>query len=93
MVKRVVIGKQAQKQLRRAPERIRGLLGAWKARVEDVGLEEVRKVPGYHDKPLAGDRGGQRSIRLGIHWRAFYVLSADGAVECAEVIEVNNHEY
>jgi hypothetical protein len=39
----------------------------WVANVEESGVEEVRRVggKGLHDEPLAGDRVGQRSIRLG----------------------------
>ena len=33
------------------------------------GLEEVRKVPGYHDEPLKGDQAGERSIRLSRSYR------------------------
>ena len=58
-----------------------------------LGLEEVRKRPGYHDEPLLGDRRGQRSIRLNRSWRAIYVILSDGRIEFVEVQEVNKHEY
>jgi proteic killer suppression protein len=93
MVERVVIGRQAQKQLRKVPEHIRDALLRWAGRVQAVGLAEVRKVAGYHDEPLSGDRTGQRSVRLNRGWRAFYVQRADGAVEFVEVVEVNHHDY
>jgi len=93
MVNRVVIGKQAQKQLRKIPLHIREAFRTWVAAVTDRGLAEVRKVPGYHDEPLSGDRAGQRSVRLNRGWRAFYVQRADGTVEFVEVIEVNHHDY
>jgi proteic killer suppression protein len=54
----------------------------------------VRKVPGYHDEPLTGDRTGQRSIRLSRAYRAFYVIERDAVrVEFVHVTEVNKHEY
>jgi proteic killer suppression protein len=93
MVKTVVIGKQAQKQLRKVPSRIRDALLAWAYQVQGSSLEEVRKIPGYHDEPLSGDRQGQRSIRLSRQWRAIYVLTEDGGIELAEVIEVTAHKY
>jgi hypothetical protein len=34
----------------------------WVDDVEERGLEEVRKIPGWHDEPLKGERKGQRSI-------------------------------
>lgn len=67
-------------------------LRIWVAAVEQLGLEEVRKVPGYHDEPLAGDRAGQRSIRLNQAYRAFYVV-VNGAAKFVSVQEVNKHEY
>ena len=33
-------------------EKLRG----WVALVSEVGVEEVRKIPGYHDEPLRGQR-------------------------------------
>jgi proteic killer suppression protein len=56
------------------------------------GLEEVRKVPGYHDEPLKGSRQGQRSIRLNRAYRAIYVVVQDD-VQFVSVEEVNKHEY
>ncbi|MDO8520465.1 MAG: hypothetical protein Q7T11_09960 [Deltaproteobacteria bacterium] len=59
---------------------------------EKKGLDEVRKVPGYHDEPLHGDRKGQRSIRLSLHYRAVYVIR-NGTIEFVEVQEVTKHGY
>lgn len=64
----------------------------WVAAVELDGLEKVRKVPGYHDEPLKGDRAGQRSIRLSRRYRAIYEIQKD-TVEFASVEEVSRHEY
>ncbi len=61
--------------------------------MEACGLEEVRKIPGYHDEPLRGDRQGQRSIRLSRAYRAIYVVKADGGIEFVSVEEVSKHEY
>jgi toxin HigB-1 len=64
----------------------------WVTAVEHEGLEEVRKVPGYHDEPLKGDRIGQRSIRLSRTYRAIYEIEGDTA-EFVSVEEVTKHEY
>ena len=45
----------------------------WVNDVESAGLSEVRKVLGYHDEPLKGNRVGQRSIRLSKSYRAIYI--------------------
>ncbi|MCP4654162.1 MAG: hypothetical protein GY856_01960, partial [bacterium] len=61
--------------------------------VETQGLEEARKIPGFHDEPLGGPRKGQRSIRLSHAYRAIYEIQTDEAGELASVEEVNKHEY
>lgn len=92
MVKVVVITESAQKDLADVPEHVATKLQAWAGAVAVHGLEEVRKVRGYHDEPLQGKRQGQRSIRLSRAYRAIYVV-VKGAVELAEVREVNKHRY
>ena len=64
MVTRVRLSRRAQKDLMVVPRHIAIKLGAWADDVGVRGLDEVRKVPGYHDEPLKGRRAGQRSIRL-----------------------------
>lgn len=60
--------------------------------IELQGLEEVRKVPGYHDEPLKGKRAGQRSIRLNRSYRAIYEIKEE-QVEFVSVREVGKHDY
>ena len=92
MIFRVEITKLAEKQLRKVPQHIKDNLIIWVIAVEQDGLEEVRKVPGYHDEPLKGDRAGQRSIRLSRAYRAIYEIKADTA-KFVSVEEVNKHDY
>lgn len=80
------------KDLKKVPMKIALKLAAW---IEDVGhrgLNDVRKIPGFHDEPLKGKRKGQRSIRLNIAYRAIYVIKS-GTINFVEVQEVNKHEY
>ncbi len=76
----------------KAPKQVVTKLLAWAKLVETIGLEEVRKVPGYHDEPLKGDRKGQRSIRLNKQWRAIYVV-VEGDTVYVYVEEVTPHAY
>lgn len=92
MIQKVLISKRALKDLQKIPSYISDKLDAWAHDIELRGLEEVRKIPSYHDEPLSGVRKGQRSIRLSIHYRAFYVIKKD-SIEFVEVQEVNKHEY
>ncbi|HME72423.1 MAG TPA: type II toxin-antitoxin system mRNA interferase toxin, RelE/StbE family [Myxococcota bacterium] len=92
MIFRVKISRLAEKQLRKLPRYIVDNLMIWVAAVEHDGLEEVRKVPGYHDEPLKGNRAGQRSIRLSRAYRAIYEIQQDTA-RFVSVEEVSKHAY
>ncbi len=93
MIQRVELSKRVQKQVKKLPRHIIENLAAWVDDVETRGIEEVRKIPGYHDEPLHGDRKGQRSIRLSRAYRAIYVFKSDGQIEFVLVEEVSKHEY
>lgn len=92
MIHRVEISRRAAKQLRRLPQHIVNNLMIWVMAVEQDGLEDVRKVSGYHDEPLKGDRIGQRSIRLSHAYRAIYEIKGDAAA-FVSVEEVSKHRY
>ncbi len=93
MIHTVELSRHAQKQLRKVPQHVARKLLEWVLVVEVRGLEEVRKVPGFHDEALAGKRKGQRSIRLSRAYRAIYVIDRDASVELARVEEVSKHDY
>ena len=67
---KVFATKRAQKDVNRAPRDIRERFYSWVDAVEKFGLRETRKSPGLHDEKLHGDRAHQRSVRLGVKWRA-----------------------
>lgn len=93
MIRDVVISASAKKDLRKVPRHVAIKLKAWVELVESNGLDETRKIPGFHDEPLRGTRKGERSIRLSRAYRAFYVVEQDGSVRVVVVQEVNKHEY
>lgn len=68
-------------------------LDTWIESVEMDGLENVRRIPGYHDEPLHGKRTGQRSIRLSRSYRAIYEVHQEATMECVRIEEVSKHEY
>ncbi len=63
------------------------------AAVRYQGLQEVRRIPGYHDEPLQGIWHGYRSIRLSRAYRAIYGITTDESVELVYVERVTKHEY
>jgi len=83
----VILNKKAQKQLRKTPAYIQANFQKWVRDVERLGIEEIRKIPGYHDEPVSW----YRSTRLSRSYRAYYV-EQNGEI-IIEVIGVNNHEY
>jgi proteic killer suppression protein len=93
MVNLVKLSRRSKKDVEKVPSFIALKLAGWIESVENDGLEEVRKIPGFHDEPLQGDRKGQRSIRLNRSYRAIYEIKKDGSIEFVEVQEVNKHEY
>ena len=93
VIRRVELHALARKQLRRMPRHIVENLAAWVDDVEARGLEAVRKIPGYHDEPLHGDRQGQRAIRLSRAYRAVYVVQEDEEGTFVSIEEVSKHDY
>ncbi|RIL07573.1 MAG: hypothetical protein DCC75_09885 [Proteobacteria bacterium] len=75
------------------PHHIRRKLLSWVQSVEQFGIEAVRKLPGYHDEPLAGRRKGQRSIRLSLSFRAIYTVLEGDKVNFVRLMEVTKHGY
>lgn len=73
------------------PDFIRRAFRAWVATVELIGIREARKLKGYHDEPLHGDRLGQRSIRLSKAYRVIYVETIEGIKVTA--VEISKHGY
>ncbi|MEI6790513.1 MAG: type II toxin-antitoxin system mRNA interferase toxin, RelE/StbE family [Myxococcaceae bacterium] len=92
MIYKVVISKSAKKDLMKVPRYIATKLQIWVDDIEENGLEEVRKIPGYHDEPLQGERRGERSVRLSISYRAIYTEQFD-EIEFIRIEEVNKHGY
>ncbi|PIR25883.1 MAG: hypothetical protein COV43_03395 [Deltaproteobacteria bacterium CG11_big_fil_rev_8_21_14_0_20_42_23] len=81
MLTQVELGKKAKKQLNSVPRHILNKLESWIRAVELEGVEQVRKISGYHDEALQGKRKGQRSIRLSRSYRAVYIMLKSGVVE------------
>lgn len=85
--------KNAQKDLLKVPGFIKEKLLVWIDAVERLGMSQVRKIPGFHDEPLKGERRGQRSIRLNRAYRAIYIELLNNEIHIISIIEVNKHAY
>ena len=85
--------RRVEKAFKKLPKFILRRFYSWVTDVRYTGIRAVRRLPGYHDEPLTGSRLGQRSVRLNLNWRVFYVEVPNQDVELIEIIEVNKHEY
>ncbi len=88
----VKIRKKVLKQVSAMPPMIGRKLAFWIDEVSHKGLQSTRKVPGFNDEALKGDRQGQRSIRLNKAYRAIYIITK-GEPTIIEIIEVSKHKY
>ena len=93
LIRAVRMSRRAQRDLRCAPPHVRRKLKTWIEGVNKDGLEDVRKMRGFHDEPLKGKRKGQRSIRLSRSYRAIYSVLSDGTLWFAQLEEVTKHGY
>ena len=93
LIRAVRMGRRAQRDLRFTPPHVRRKLKTWIEGVNKDGLEDVRKMRGFHDEPLKGKRKGQRSIRLSRSYRAIYSVLSDGTLWFAQLEEVTKHGY
>ncbi len=90
---KVFVPRSVEKELEKLPQHIVLKLTGWVEDVGRIGLSEVRKVPGYHDEPLKGQRKGQRSIRLSRNYRAIYITEDNKKIALVKILEVNKHDY
>ncbi|MGE3611764.1 MAG: type II toxin-antitoxin system mRNA interferase toxin, RelE/StbE family [Bacteriovoracaceae bacterium] len=93
VIDKVKLSKKAEKDVLKVPNYIQRKLRLWISDVERLGLNEVQRIPGYHDEPLKGKRMGQRSIRLSKAYRAIYIIKNNGRIEFIYIEEINKHDY
>lgn len=89
---KIELSRKVRKELGTLPRHILANLLDWVEEVEVRGIEEVRKLPGYHDEPLKGYWLGFRSIRLSRSYRAIYQIQ-EAQIKVILIVEVNKHEY
>lgn len=90
---RIELTKTASKQLRKVPRNVLTKLTMWADSIRQIGLKETRKIPGYHDEPLKGNKKNRRSIRLNRQWRAEYFETVDDTGEVIIILEIHPHAY
>lgn len=89
IIRSVTLSSNAQKELRRIPRYLIDRLMSWIESIEKYGIMETRKVRGFHDEALKGNRQGQRSIRLNRAYRVIYTIKEN----LIFIEEINKHDY
>ena len=87
----IIEHRDIQKILRKLPPPVLKRYEAWKEIVFVEGPDKLREYPGLHDEKLKGEREGQRSSRLNLHYRVIY--KADQDVVTVYVLAVTPHKY
>lgn len=90
---KIWLTKFAEKQLKKLPKNIIAAYYTWVKTIELDGIRNTRKLSGYHDEPLKGDRKGQRSVRLSKSYRVIYEETNTGSIILIAIQEINKHEY
>lgn len=88
---KVLLSKNADKALKRAPIEICDCFDAWKNVIQMQGVAGIRAINGYRDHPLKGEWEGARSSSLNNQWRVIYIV-IEKEVKIF-VFEITPHDY
>ena len=73
----------------RIPPQVKEKFLKWSDDIEKKGLQETKKIPGYHDEPLAG-LPGWHSVRLNGGYRACYEIIEKNGLQILRVFSISN---
>lgn len=79
------------KTCRKLPRAILERYDTWKEIVRRDGPDRLKTIHGLCDEKLKGERYGQRSSRLNLHYRVIY--SVDKNIVSVFVLEITPHKY
>lgn len=83
---------KAEKSIKKAPKQVQTKFMLWIKSLEELGMAQTRKVKGWHDEPLKGEKKGIRSIRLNKQWRLEYIYDKE-KIEIVWVQDIHPHTY
>jgi len=73
----IEIARGAEKELLKAPSRVKTSFDAWKKIIEQEGPGGLQKINGYWDHALKGEWNGARSSSLNKQWRVIYIVESN----------------
>ena len=73
----------------RLPKNVEKKFLEWEKAISEKGLVEVKKMPGYHDEPLASIKG-RHSVRMSDGYRACYETLIKDGVEIVNIITISS---
>lgn len=62
MIYQVEVSRRAERSLTKAPKQVAAKFLYWQQQVQEHGLDQVMKIPGYHDGPMSGKLKGVLSV-------------------------------
>lgn len=80
-----------EKTCQKLPKEILKKYELWKGIIFRHGPEKLREFSGFHDEKLKGNRSGQRSSRLSLHYRVIYEVERE--MITVYVLEITPHRY
>lgn len=83
--------KDIHKSIKKVPSQVAKKYELWKSLVFRHGPQILKEFPGFNDELLKGDRKGQRSSRLSLHYRVIYEI--EDAIVTVYIIEITPHKY
>jgi len=83
--------KHLAKIIAKLPSQVVKKYELWKDIIYCHGPEKLKEFPGFNNEKLHGDREGQFSSRLNIHFRVIYQVDREAIT--VFVIEITPHNY
>lgn len=92
MKSKIEFTKRFEKEIIKVPSYIQEAAAAWMDSVEEIGLENTNRLPGYNAEHLKGSRKGQRSVRLNKAYRIIFTVK-NGEIQVVCLQEISKHKY
>lgn len=72
----------------RLPTSVKEKFAKWTNEVESKGLDEVKKISGYHDEPIIS-QAGRRSVRMSDGYRVCYEMIIENGLTLLKIITIS----
>ena len=88
---KIIEHRDVEKVFLKLPPAVQRKYELWQEIVGTNGPNKLRELPGFRDEKLKGERFGERSSRLSLHYRVIYSVAND--IVTVYVLEITPHKY